>query len=80
MSGVRARKDVRSVTEPNFRDVDETGSTVRMVTSKGFFPGPFHSVTGAVATVASAPGSSFDLPAVSCGRTGLDSARALSFL
>src|SRR5512141_746951 len=67
MSGVRALNDVRSVIVPNFRDVDDTGSTVRTVTSNGLFPGPFHRVTGAEETVANAPGSRLDFAAVSDG-------------
>jgi hypothetical protein len=78
MSGVRARNDVRRVMVPNFREVDETGSTVRTVTSNGLLPGPFHSITGVDATVARAPGSRVDLPAVSAGRTDLAAARPVS--
>jgi hypothetical protein len=42
---------------PNLRASAEAGSAVRSVTSNGFPPGPFQFVTGAVATIASAPGA-----------------------
>ena len=64
-SADRARSEVRREIVPNFRDSADAGSAVRTVTSKDFPPGPFQFMTGAVGTVASAPGSSVDLPAVS---------------